>query len=117
MVLGGTAWLGREVAAAAALAGAEVTCVARGRSGQPPENAHFVELDRLQAGAYDQLAGEWDEVIELSYEPELVGPALEALSLRVRHWTLVSSISVYERNDEPGADESAATVNAVDTTY
>ncbi len=116
LVLGGTAWLGREVAAAAALAGAEVTCAARGRSGQPPENLHFAKLDRLRAGAYDQLVGEWDEVIELSYEPELVIPALEALSPRARHWTLVSSVSVYERNDEPGADESAATVNAVDTT-
>ncbi|MGC5165697.1 NAD-dependent epimerase/dehydratase family protein [Luteimicrobium sp. DT211] len=110
LVLGGTGWLGREIAARAVAAGAEAVCVARGRSGAVPAGARLVAADRTGPGAYDALEGEWDEVVELSYAPGLVGPALEALADRARHWTLVSTVSVYRRHDVPGADESADVV-------
>lgn len=116
LVLGGTAWLGREVARAAAADGAEVVCLARGTSGDVPDGARLVRADRTRPGAYDDLDGEWDAVVELAYQPALVGPALEALADRAAHWTLVSSISVYARHDAPGADESAELVEPTDLT-
>ena len=112
LVLGGTAWLGRRIAGGAAERGAQVTCLARGQSGAPPEGVRLVSADRTHPDAYDALDGDWDDVIELAYDPGLVGPALVALADRARHWTLLSSISVYARTDEPGADESAELVEA-----
>ncbi|PYG00098.1 Nucleoside-diphosphate-sugar epimerase [Georgenia satyanarayanai] len=114
LVLGGTAWLGREVAGAAVADGAEVVCLARGTSGDVPDGARLVRADRTRPGAYGDLDGEWDAVVELAYQPELVGPALDALADRAAHWTLVSSISVYAGHGEPGADESSPLVDPTD---
>lgn len=116
LVLGGTAWLGRAIAREAVARGAEVTCLARGASGDAPEGARLVRADRSRPGAYDQLGGDWDAVVELAYEPGLVRSALDALADRARHWTLVSTVSVYRRDDEPGADESADLVEPRDLT-
>ncbi|WP_028045519.1 NAD-dependent epimerase/dehydratase family protein [Cellulomonas sp. URHE0023] len=116
LVLGGTAWLGREIATCAVASQAQVVCLARGESGAPPDGTRLVRADRDKPGAYDELDGEWDEVIELAYEPAKVGSALDALAERAHHWTLVSSVSVYRRNDEPGADESAELVEPEDLT-
>ena len=80
LVLGGTAWLGSRVAAAWSARGAEVTCLARGASGMPPAGTRLVRADRSTPGAYDAVAGqEWDEVVELSYDPPLVSCASGAL--------------------------------------
>ncbi|KJC64587.1 NAD-dependent epimerase/dehydratase family protein [Agreia bicolorata] len=114
LVLGGTGWLGREIAQRAVAEGADVTCLARGESGAVPDSAHLVRADRLSPEAYDEVTGEWDDVVELSHDPQLVGPALDALASRAAHWTLVSSVSVYSRNDETDADESAAVVEPLD---
>lgn len=114
LVLGGTGWLGAEIVRAALAEGADVTCLARGESGTVPDGARHVRADRRDLSAYDTVLDNWDEVIELASEPELVRPALDALAPLARHWTLVSSVSVYARNDEPGADESAALVSSDD---
>lgn len=115
LILGGTAWLGREIAAAAVARGGEVVCLARGESGTVAEGARLVRADRRDPAAYDELVGEWDDVVELSSDPALVGPALRALADRASHWTLVSSVSVYADTATPGADESAELVDPVDT--
>lgn len=95
-------------------AGDEVVCLARAESGSVPERARLVRADRRTPGAYDPVLGEWDEVIELAYRPDLVEPALAALADGAAHWTLVSTVSVYAQNTEPHADESAAVVEPSD---
>ncbi|MGH1550820.1 NAD-dependent epimerase/dehydratase family protein [Leifsonia poae] len=114
LVLGGTGWLGRTIVGALLATGAEVTCLARGESGAVPEGARLIRADRRDPAVYEQVLGDWDEVVELAYAPDLVEPALDALADRAGHWTLVSTVSVYARNDEPGADESAAVVEPTD---
>jgi 2'-hydroxyisoflavone reductase len=108
LILGGTGWLSGRVARAWMDAGADVTCL--GRGGRPaPEGAELVVADRAEDGAYDTLASRaWDEIVEISSIPAHVAGAVAVLGERTRHWTYVSSLSVYAANDEVGADESAA---------
>ena len=115
LILGGTAWLGREIAEQLVAKGEEVTCLARGESGAVPSGVTFVRSDRRAPGAYDLVTGNgWDEIIELTYEADLVTGALEALAGSTQHWTLVSSVSVYASNTEPGANEDAVLVEPSD---
>ncbi|TFD09319.1 NAD-dependent epimerase/dehydratase family protein [Cryobacterium sp. TMT1-66-1] len=115
LILGGTGWLGREIAEQLVANGDDVTCLARGESGAVPSGVTFIRSDRRTPDAYVLVAGiAWDEIIELAYEADLVTGALEALADCAQHWTLVSSVSVYASNAEAGADEEAVVVEAVD---
>ena len=107
LVLGGTGWLSGRIAERWADAGASVTCLARG--GRPaPYGTVLQTADRDEPGAYDAVASrDWDEVVDISSNPVHVAAALEALAERAKHWTYISTVSVYAENDEPGADESA----------
>lgn len=115
LVLGGTAWLGSEIARQLMANGDAVTCLARGKSGGSPAGTAFVQADRYSPDAYAAVADQsWDDVVELSYEPVLVQGAVDALAERAEHWTLVSSVSVYASNSDAGADESAPLLDPVD---
>jgi nucleoside-diphosphate-sugar epimerase len=115
LILGGTAWLGRLIAREWLDAGADVACIARGSSGSVPDGATLVRADRTQPGAYAAVTtGDWDEIVELAWDPVLVTGALDALAGRARHWTLVSSVSVYADATTIGADESAPLLAADD---
>jgi nucleoside-diphosphate-sugar epimerase len=114
LVLGGTAWLGGEVAGAALERGHLVTCFARGESGQVPGGATFVRSDRARDTAYEQVRDQdWDGVVDVSWQPGFVRSAVRALGSRTGTWVYVSSCSVYLTHDTIGADESAAVLPAL----
>jgi 2'-hydroxyisoflavone reductase len=105
LVLGGTGWLGGEVAGLAHAAGHDVTCLARGVSGSVPDGVRLVVADRNGADAYTGLCGDFDAAVEVSWQPEHVHRALEALAGRVAHWVYVSSISAYTEDASATGDE------------
>ena len=117
LILGGTGWLGREVARSAVAAGQFVTCVARGESGGAPTGVEFVRADRSGPSACaDVVNRHWDNVIELSWNHDFALGALRGLAERAAHWTLISTVSVYASNSTPGADERDEVVEPLDLT-
>src|SRR3954468_6166601 len=108
LVLGGTAWLGGEIAPRAPEGGRADTCCARARAGPAPAGTTFVASDRELPTAYGQVSGQdWDLVLDVSWQPGQVRGALQALAARARHWVYVSSFSVYAAPSAPGLDEPA----------
>lgn len=100
LVLGGTVFLSKAVAAEARERGHDVTCAARGTSGRPPDDVRFVRVNRaepdgLAALTGDDGTGHFDVVVDVARKPSHVRAAVTALAGRVDHWVYVSSISAY----------------------
>ena len=112
LVLGGTAWVGAEVARQALGAGHEVVCAARGASGGTPEGVALAVVDRDDPHGLDRLAADhWDAVVDVTRRPDHARSAAAALRGAVAHYVLVSTISVY---GGPGTDESTPLLDPLD---
>ena len=99
LVLGGTVFLSRAVAAEALRRGHEVTCACRGVSGDVPEGATLLAWDRAEEPPAG-LAGEHDAVIDVSRRPSHVRRAVAAVP--DAHWVFVSTVNVYADESFPG---------------
>jgi nucleoside-diphosphate-sugar epimerase len=113
LVLGGTAFVGRQLVAAALGRGHEITLFTRGRTNPElfPDAEHVVG-DRERDLAL--LSGrEFDAVLDTcGYLPRVVRASADALAGRIGLYAFVSSISVYE--DVPAVDELSVTRRPVD---
>src|SRR4051794_10461792 len=108
LVLGGTVFLGRHVAAEALARGHELTLFTRGRHGAElfPEAAHLRGDRRGDLAALRD--GEWDVVVDTSgYRAADVGASAELLADRCSHYVFVSSINAYPAWPEQPVDEDS----------
>src|SRR5215213_1190009 len=107
LILGGTVFLGRHVAEAALARGHDLTLFNRGQTN--PEL--FPDVERLRGDRTGDLAAlsgrEWDAVVDTSgYVPRAVRASAELLRDSARHYTFVSSISVYASYAEAVTEDS-----------
>lgn len=100
LVLGGSVFLSRAIAAEAARRGHDVVAACRGSHALPAGVRHVV-LDRTDPD-WSGLDGSWDAVVETQESPAWISAALDALADRAGHWTYVSSISAYADESTPG---------------
>ncbi|MBL8746242.1 MAG: twin-arginine translocation signal domain-containing protein [Phycisphaerae bacterium] len=129
LILGGTGFLGPAVVEAARARGHTLTLFNRGRTdkrkeelyGEPifPDiekiygnrdpDKHAVDDDPASPKGLVGLEGDrtWDAVVDTSgYYPRIVGASAQLLKDRVKHYTFISSVSVYRDNATPGGDET-----------
>ncbi|PWT92289.1 MAG: epimerase [Blastocatellia bacterium] len=115
LIIGGTIFLGRHLAAAAIARGAEVTLFNRGN--HPTIGSTQIETIKGDRN-YDlhELKGRrWDAVIDTcGYLPRSVNTSAEVLSDSVDVYTFISSQSVYVNVSAPGVDESAPLATLTD---
>jgi nucleoside-diphosphate-sugar epimerase len=113
LILGGTQFLGRAIAAHACATGHNVTCAARGVTGAAPQGARFIRVDRDDPDGLAPLASEtFDAVVDVSRHPGQVRRAIAALRPRAAHWIFVSTVSVYADNRTPGQRADTALLRA-----
>jgi 2'-hydroxyisoflavone reductase len=117
LILGGTVFLGRHLVAAAQGNGHEVTLFNRGLHGRNVfPGVEQIHGDR--AGDLTALRGrQWDAVIDTNgYVPSRVRASAQLLAEHVKHYTFISSISVYADVSAPNIPESApiATISPAD---
>jgi nucleoside-diphosphate-sugar epimerase len=116
LIMGGTVFLSRAVAEVAVRRGHEVVCAARGESGAVPPGARLVPVDRDTPDGLAALAGQrfdaaaggrvFDAVVDVaSMSVSWVRAALRAVGAGARHWTFVSTGSVYADHSRPGTTE------------
>ncbi len=117
LLIGGTQFLGRHVAAEALARGHALTLLTRGKTN--PEL--FPQAERLVADRRTNLAvlagRKWDAVIDLcGYLPREVAASAAALRGQVAQYVLISSVSVYAGMDTARDEDSpVGEIEDVDT--
>lgn len=115
LILGGTAWLGRAVAAAAVERGHDVACLARGSAGAVARGARLVRADRDRDDAYAPvLDRRWDAVLDVARQPGQVRSAVTHLRAVSAHYLFVSTGNVYADHRIPDQDEDAPLLPALE---
>jgi 2'-hydroxyisoflavone reductase len=108
LVIGGTAFVGRNAVAAALARGYEVTLFTRGQTNPDlfPEAEH-IHGDR--DGGLDALAGrKWDAVLDSSgYAPRIVRQSAQLLAPNVGSYLFVSTMAVYASMASKGVNEES----------
>ena len=109
LVLGGTRFLGRAIVDDAVSRGYDVTTFSRGISGHQRPGAEALHGDRRNAGDLGQLAQrDWDAVIDTSVlAPADVLASARLRAGRARHYTYISTISVYAGYPGEGVTEAS----------
>jgi 2'-hydroxyisoflavone reductase len=108
LILGGTGFLGPHLVERAKARGHTLTLFNRGKTAPHL----FPDVEKLRGdrkGDLKSLEGrKWDAVIDdTAYVPKQVKLSADLLAPNVRHYVLVSSISVYPDDLKAGADETA----------
>jgi 2'-hydroxyisoflavone reductase len=117
LVLGGTVFLGRHLVTEALKRGHEITLFHRGKT-NPNLFPDVEELIGDRDGDLEALKGrEWDAVIDTSgYVPRVVKQTTELLAGKIKHYTFISSISVYENFAKENMTEDEPVGKLEDTT-
>lgn len=108
LILGGTVFLGRHIVEAALARGHEVTLFNRGQHN--PDL--FPGVEKLRGDRQGDLAAlhdrNWDAAIDTSgFVPRVVLASARVLANAVKHYTFISSISVYADFSVMGIDENS----------
>ncbi|MSP11427.1 MAG: SDR family oxidoreductase [Chloroflexi bacterium] len=117
LILGGTIFLGRHLVEAALARGHGVTLFNRGQHN--PDL--FPQVEKLRGNRDGEMGSlarrQWDAVIDTcGYIPRIVRASAEYLSNATRHYTFISTISVYGEISNPGADEHSPLATLADPT-
>jgi nucleoside-diphosphate-sugar epimerase len=99
LVLGGSVFLSKAVAADAVRRGHDVTCANRGTSGSVPDGAALVVWDRSQP-APAELGDDFDAVVDVGRYPSWTRTAVATFPSA--HWVFVSTVNVYSDESTPG---------------
>lgn len=115
LILGGSGWFGGVLARDALAHGHDVTCLARGESGELPAGARSLVADRDRSDAYRGLDEErWDVVVDVASQPGHVRRAVSALADSASFYCFISSVSVYRDLSTVGQDEAAPVLDPLD---
>lgn len=106
LVLGGTVFLGHEIAARAVERGHDVVCAARGDSGRVPDGARLVRWDRTEEPPAELAELRPDAVVDVARVPSHVRRAVAAFP--DAHWTFVSTCNVYADEGKAGGTATSA---------
>jgi len=122
LILGGTAFLGPHFIHAALGRGHNVTMFTRGRTDPTLYVDQFDRVESLVGDRTDDIAAlegdrTWDAVIDTSaYFPRVVEMTAGLLKDRVKHYQIISTMSVYGSRNDVGMDESAPVATIEDPT-
>lgn len=100
LVLGGSVFLSRAVAAEAVARGHDVTCANRGTSGRVPDGAAPAVWDRADPVPAGLAGTPYDVVVDVARRPSWVRAAVAAWP--EAHHVFVSTVSVYADESTPG---------------